>query len=185
MDQINRADAAPSFYNEWVDIQELSPAGEEEFRSLDREYMYVGLVKILFFAGIGGIILLLFIMIAGFSFKINLFILIGFLLFIFLRSLLVVLEFRYLGYAVREKDIAYRSGWIIRHRQYIPFRRVQHCKISESMIERLFNFATVVVSAAGDNIVIHGLRPEEALSLQQWINEKVDRLTKEMRYEEE
>src|SRR5690606_21959147 len=86
------------------------------------------------------------------------------------------------GYAIRTQDVAYRSGLIFRSRQYLPFRRIQHCKITEGLFERLFNFSTVIVSAAGDDIVIHGLRPEEAQNLQQFINEKVDTLTKEMHY---
>jgi len=35
---------------------------------------------------------------------------------------------------------------------------------------------------AGDDIAIHGLRPDEALKLQQFVNDKVDELTKEMHY---
>src|SRR5690625_6967810 len=112
-------------------------------------------------------------------------VLVGGGLFILGWEWITIEEFRNRGYGIRQKDIAYRRGYIFQVKQYIPFRRVQHCKISEGMIDRLFDFATVIVSAAGDDIVIHGLRPEKALELQQWINEKVDQLTKEMNYEEE
>lgn len=173
------------FYNEWVDLYLIPQADEEEFLPLEGEYLYVRLSRVLIVTVVGGLLLLLFVLMTGYSFLVNLLILGGFGLLMAFWTLVTILEFRYRGYAIREKDIAYRSGYIFRYRQYIPFRRVQHCKISEGLAERLFNFATVIISAAGDDIVIHGLRPEDALSLQQWVNEKVDQLTKEMHYEEE
>lgn len=173
------------FYNKWIDLNHLPKATDEEFHPLEDEYLYVRLSRILIFGMLGGFMLLLFLLMTRFSLISNILILVGSGLFILVWGWITIKEFRNRGYAIREKDIAYRRGYIFQVKQYIPFRRVQHCKISEGMIDRLFDFATVIVSAAGDDIVIHGLRPEKALELQQWINEKVDQLTKEMNYEEE
>ncbi len=170
------------FYNNWVSINELPRASDLEFTPVDPEYLYVRLSNVLIMTIIGGLLLTVFILFSAMSFIYKMYILVGFVLLMLLWALLVYLEFKIRGYAIRSQDIVYRSGLIFRQRQYLPFRRVQHCKITEGLIERLFNFSTVVVSAAGDDIVIHGLRPDEAQNLQQFINEKVDALTKEMHY---
>ena len=177
MEKINQP-----FFNDWVDVQDLPASEEAEFIGLESEYLYVRLSSVLIMTIIGGLTLLFVIFLTSWTWTTT-FIIIGvFLLLMIFWAVLVILEFRYRGYVIRSKDIAYRSGYIFRRRQYLPFRRVQHCKITEGLIERLFHFSTVIVSAAGDDIIIHGLRPDDAEKLQHFINEKVDELTKEMHY---
>ncbi|WP_236980715.1 PH domain-containing protein [Membranihabitans maritimus] len=171
----------PSFSNRWVDPESLPRAGAEDFTPVESEYLYVRLTSVLIFFIVGGVLVALFVLLSSMTFLWKTVITGGFLLLILLWGIYVWLEFRQRGYAVREQDVSYRRGLIFRTRQYLPFRRIQHCKISESMLERLFNFATIVVSAAGDDIVINGLRPEVAQSLQTMINDKVDQLNKEMK----
>lgn len=170
------------FYNNWIPIHELPVAEKTEFIGLESEYLYVRLSSVVVMTILGGLPLTIFTVLSSFPLNQKILIILGFILTMGLWALLVSLEFRHRGYAVRNQDVAYRSGFVFRRRQYMPFRRVQHCKITEGLFERLFNFSTVIVSAAGDDIVIHGLRPEEAQNLQQFINEKVDALTKEMHY---
>lgn len=168
------------FYNEWIDLQNIPKAEDTVYTGLDAEYLYVRLSNVLVITIIGGVPLALFLIFNSLPWNYKWTILGVFILLMLIWAVMVLLEFRHRGYVIREQDIAYRSGLIFRRRQFLPFRRVQHCKITEGLIERLFNFSTVVVSAAGDDIVIHGLRPDEAQNLQQFINEKVDTMTKEM-----
>ncbi len=170
------------FYNEWIDLQNLPKAEDTMFTGLDAEYLYVRLSNVLVVSILGGVPLVLVLIFSALPWVYKWTIVGIFILLMLIWAIMVFLEFRHRGYAIREQDIAYRSGLIFRRRQFLPFRRVQHCKITEGLIERLFNFSTVVVSAAGDDIVIHGLRPEEAQNLQQFINEKVDSMTKEMHH---
>ena len=172
------------FYNNWISLDTIPQATEADFIPVESEYLYVRLSSVLLVAIVSGLGVATFILFSSFTWAQKLYILAGFLVLILLWAWLVYMEFKCRGYAIRDQDIAYRSGYIFRRRQYIPFRRVQHCKITEGLIERLFNFSTVVISAAGDDIVIHGLRPDDAQNLQQFINEKVDSLTKEMHYGE-
>lgn len=169
------------FFNDWVDPGALPVATAEDFVPVESEYLYVRLTSVLILFLIGGVLLALFVFVSSMAFWEKGVFAGGFLLLIILWAIYVWLEFRQRGYAVREQDVSYRRGLIFRTRQYLPFRRVQHCKISESMLERVFNFATIVVSAAGDDIVINGLRPEVAQALQKMINERVDQLNKEMK----
>lgn len=182
MNQPKPENEDPPFYNDWIPVQDLPRAEDTEFIGLESEYMYVRLSSVLVLTILGGLPLTIFTILSSLSLNYKLLIIAGFILLMVLWALMVFLEFRYRGYSIRSQDVAYRSGLIFRQHQYLPFRRVQHCKITEGLIERLFNFSTVIVSAAGDDIVIHGLRPEEAQNLQQFINEKVDALTKEMHY---
>ncbi len=170
------------FFNEWVDLHDLPSTKKTEFVALESEYLYVRLSSVLIMAILGGLTLAIFTLLSSLAFTVKLLVLICFGVLMIIWGVLVFLEFKHRGYAIRSQDVAYRSGYIFRRRQYLPFRRVQHCKITEGIIERLFDFSTVIISAAGDDIVIHGLRPEEAQKLQQFINEKVDELTKEMHY---
>ncbi|MBY5958027.1 PH domain-containing protein [Membranicola marinus] len=180
-DTIQEEQSRP-FYNEWVDINQLPIAEDSEFVGLEPEYLYVRLSNILITTILGGLVLAIFVFLSAFTFSVKFMVLLGFVLLMAFWGLLTYLEFHQRGYAIRSQDVAYRSGYIFRQRQFLPFRRVQHCKITEGLIERLFNFSTVIISAAGDDIVVHGLRPEEAQKLQQFVNEKVDELTKEMHY---
>ena len=172
------------FYNDWLSLDQIPQATDTAFTQVESEYLYVRLSNVLLVAILIGLALAVFLIFSSYALSQKLYMLGGFVLLILIWAWLVYMEFRYRGYAIRSQDIAYRSGFIFRRKQYLPFRRVQHCKITEGLIERLFNFSTVVVSAAGDEIVIHGLRPEDAQNLQQFINEKVDTLTKEMHYGE-
>jgi membrane protein YdbS with pleckstrin-like domain len=48
-----------------------------------------------------------------------------------------------MGYAIREKDITYQSGWLWKSMTTIPFNRVQHCDIRQGLIDRQFGLAPV------------------------------------------
>src|SRR5690625_7104228 len=101
-----------------------------------------------------------------FSLISNILILVGSGLFILVWVWITIKEFRNRGYAIREQDIAYRRGYIFQVKQYIPFRRVQHGEISEGLIDRHFDFATVIFLVEGDHDVLHGIWEEMALAVQ-------------------
>lgn len=80
------------------------------------------------------------------------------------------------GYAIRDKDIIYRSGWIIRHIHICPFNRIQHITVKVGPIDRRFGFATLILySAAPDDADLHipGLQESMAWELKQWITQKI------------
>ncbi len=88
------------------------------------------------------------------------------------------------AYALRQKDIVYRKGVIIRSVTTIPFNRVQHCEIKQGPIARFFGLKTLALFTAGgqmSDLSIPGLLPREAEQLKDFIIKK----TAEDRYEEE
>ncbi len=53
------------------------------------------------------------------------------------------------GYALREHDLAFRSGVIFRKQVVLPFNRIQHVEVSSGPIQRRFGLATLKCFTAG------------------------------------
>lgn len=80
------------------------------------------------------------------------------------------------GYAIRDKDVIYRSGWIFRVTHTCPFNRIQHSTVSMGPLERKFGLARLVLYTAGSNdadMSIPGLTESAAQSLKEWITKKI------------
>lgn len=79
------------------------------------------------------------------------------------------------AYAVRERDLIYRSGWIIQRYSVCPFSRIQHCSVSIGPFERKVGLASLSVftaGAQGSDIRIPGLKEETAFALRDFIMKK-------------
>ena len=84
--------------------------------------------------------------------------------------------FNMMAYAVRERDILFRSGWIVRKIRTCPFNRIQHSSISSGPLERKYGLATLILYTAGtddSDVRIAGLSATEAATLKEWVNKKV------------
>ena len=53
------------------------------------------------------------------------------------------------GYALREHDLAFRSGVIFRKQVVLPFNRIQHVEVSSGPLQRRFGLATLKCFTAG------------------------------------
>lgn len=75
------------------------------------------------------------------------------------------------GYAVRDKDILYKSGVLWRTNQVVPFNRVQHAINGHTPLDRYFHLATLTVYTAGGagDLSIPGLGEEVAERLRVYI----------------
>ena len=81
------------------------------------------------------------------------------------------------GYALREKDINYKKGVIIKTTTSIPFNRVQHCEIKQGPVARQFGLSTLEVFTAGgqsSDLTIPGITPELAQQLKEFIINKTN-----------
>lgn len=82
------------------------------------------------------------------------------------------ISFHYMGYAVREKDITYVSGWLWKSMTTIPFNRVQHCDFKQGLLDRRFGLAKLTIYTAGGqntDLEIPGLLPDTAEKLKTYI----------------
>ena len=80
------------------------------------------------------------------------------------------------GYAVRDKDILYKSGVFWRTVTAVPFNRIQHVEKSSTPLDRRCNIATLQLFTAGGtggDLKLHGLSAETAESLRTVILNKV------------
>jgi hypothetical protein len=79
------------------------------------------------------------------------------------------------AYALRQRDITYRKGWIFHSITSVPFNRIQHTEINQGPLDRAFNLASLSIYTAGgsaSDLVIPGLPYEEAQRLREFIAKK-------------
>lgn len=85
-------------------------------------------------------------------------------------------SFRFLSFAIREKDVINQKGWIIRRVKICPFNRIQNCSVQSGPLERKYRLASLVIYTAGTNgadMRISGLLHEEAERLRHFILDKI------------
>ena len=79
------------------------------------------------------------------------------------------------GYAVREKDILYRSGVLWRAVRVVPFSRVQHTRTDSGVLDRRFGLANLTVFPAGaGGHKIPGLGTDTAENLRAYVSERIE-----------
>ncbi len=92
----------------------------------------------------------------------------------YLFSLLIThLGFPMKGYALREHDIVYKTGFINQKTTTVPFNRIQHSEIRQSLIARLLGISKLKIFTAGgqgSGLFIHGLSPETAQQLKDFLS---------------
>ena len=97
-------------------------------------------------------------------------------------SRLVIKKSRAKGYALREHDIAYRSGLYWRKTVMLPFNRIQHVEVSSGPLQRKFGLASLKFFTAGGSGVdlkLDGLIRKDAEQLRTFIIENCGALETE------
>mgnify|MGYP000055189001 CR=1 FL=1 len=158
-----------SFENKLLPPEELPELEEVDFTGLEKDFLYMRVMGRVIFFFITGIILTIWSLFGGLTWYYWLLpwavLLIGLLV-------LDIKGFAIKGYAIRSKDISYKSGLIFFTQSSIPFNRIQHSEISQGPLGRLFDLASVRVYTAGggsSDMVIQGLHKERAQKLRDYI----------------
>src|SRR5690606_32762321 len=100
-----------------------------------------------------------------------------FLLFTALLFFSTELGFKYSGYALREKDIIFRSGWIVRKERIVMLNRIQHVSVQSGPLERAFGLSSVSLYTAGASdadFTIRGIKIETAQQIKEWVSKKLN-----------
>lgn len=82
------------------------------------------------------------------------------------------MAYHYMGYAIREKDITYKSGWWWKSVITVPFNRIQHCDLKQGILDRRFGLSKLTIYTAGGSstdLMIPGLLPDTAEKLKTFI----------------
>lgn len=99
------------------------------------------------------------------------------LLFFGFQYFLVVKKQKCYGYALRERDIVFKRGYISRKITIIPFNRIQHVSTAQGVLDKILKISTLQIFTAGgsgSDINIPGLEPQLADMIKEAIVQKVD-----------
>jgi uncharacterized protein len=160
------------FSNSQINLQQLPDAEHLEMVSLEPAYKnlrYVsGIIISLIILIVTWTFILLQTQLWPYSFYVGGFISLLAIWIIFYQGL----SFHYMGYALREKDISFKSGLLWRSMTTVPFNRVQHCDLKQGILDRRFGLSKLTIYTAGGqstDLMIPGLLPETAERLKTFI----------------
>lgn len=152
-----------------ISADELPQLEEASYEKLEIDYLYMRLTsRGLFLFIVAGICIV-------FTFFNNWplwYWLAPWLVYLGLSFAVEILGFRIKGYAIRSKDVSYKSGLLFFSMTSVPLNRIQHCELSQGPLGRLFDLASVKVYTAGgssSDMTINGLTKERAQRLRDYI----------------
>lgn len=160
------------FNNEQVGLSRLPQVEKLEVIRLEPSYKMVRYISSSLVAMVLIFIAFLFVI---FELQLRYITLPAFLLIILLSVWNIIyhgISFPYMGYAIRERDITYQSGWLWKSMTTVPFNRVQHCDIRQGILDRQFGLARLTIYTAGGQhteVLIPGLSPDTAEKLKAFI----------------
>ena len=166
------------FSNPQIDIDGLPISEELNFQSLEPSYKNVLLISNSIMWGIIviGISVALFTTrdeVPALAFKIIPVVIFAIVLMSFLS---IFYGFKNKKFAVRDKDLNYKKGWLWKSRMVVPFKRIQHSEVTQGPVDRMFNLAKLRVFTAGgsgSDLTIPGLKYEEANKLKTLITARI------------
>lgn len=168
-----------NFTNHTIPPTELPAIEEVSFHPLEKNYLLVERISITIATLVMLVLALLF-----FYFIDKLqdplilsTVLLAFILFSGLAFFFTGIDFKYSGYALRERDVLYRSGWFIRKLRVVMLSRVQHVSIQAGPLERKFGLSSVSIFTAGASqadFTIKGIKAETAQNIKEWISQQAN-----------
>lgn len=168
-----------NFTNTQIDMQQIPLVEEVKLQPLERSYLTVQRIVI----GIVTTILLgaffcCYFLIVELKNNVLMYIAFGFLLLLLIATYIgIIISFKKRGYAIREKDVLYKSGWLVQKLRIVPLNRVQHISVQSGPIERVFGLSSVSLFTAGNHdadFSIKGLTKQTAEQIKDWITAQLD-----------
>ncbi len=168
---------SPQFENTQVDIDSLPRSAELNLISMESKYKLVRILAWVILAVIlTAAALILIVIFKNENLIPGLWITAGVYFFIMVFSFLITYFGYYqMAYALRERDIFFKRGWIFRKSTIVPFERIQHCEVNRGPIDRYFGLASLKVFTAGgssSDLSIPGLTEARAHRLKDYITKK-------------
>ena len=167
-----------NFTNETLDTKQLPKFEEVQLTTLNFKYWYeIVINSIIIFIVLGIIVTLVWYNSDEFSSS-GIYFISSYITFLIFWFLLKRIGFKKKGYAFRNHDVIFRSGIIATNTMVIPYNRVQHVAIHESVISRFFGLAKVEIFTAGgssSDIEIPGIEKLEAENIKQLLVGKIQK----------
>ena len=168
-----------AFSNEPIDVSTIPQLADDAFVPVHPNYLRVSMIGSVIFAVIvlvAGILLWRLLPNSPLWPLIPMGVLLGLTL---ISAVLKVFEVRNIAYQVREHDLSYRRGILVKSVQTVPFVRVQHAELTQGPVQRRFGLSTLNVNSAGPDLSIDGLGSEDANRLRALVVERAGELTEE------
>ncbi len=76
--------------------------------------------------------------------------------------------YKRMGFLLREHDLTFQRGWLIRTQVTVPLARIQHSEVHRTPLDRWLGLSTLRIYTAGSsgaNLSIPGLKAETAHAL--------------------
>jgi hypothetical protein len=170
-----------SFINAEIELSQLPAAEEIAMRPVHRDYLALLRIEWAVTAAIfvlGAALLIYFVP----SIRSEGWPLVVIPTVIFLAAYYLIQErsFPFMAFAVRERDVMYQKGWLVRRTKVCPYSRVQNCSIQSGPLERKKGLASLILFTAGSegaDLKIPGLLQHEAEELRQYILSQVNGAT--------
>jgi len=169
------------FTNEPIEIERLPKFHEVGLNAPDPRFFNVIVINILILLTLGGAGLGALIFFNEQVRPNSVYFVIGYLIIFSLIFLLYKASFKKRGYALREKDIIYKSGLIAETTTIVPLNRIQHVALDEGLFSRMYKLATLQIYTAGGasgHMHIAGIPVDQAKAIKEALLKKLDLLEK-------
>ncbi len=166
------------FENLQIKIEDIPSIDDLSFNKLDKGYLSLSILSTILFYSLLliGLLIWWFLDDKNTIRPIFQWVLLGFLVLFIFSLFITYKSFQFQAFAFRQKDITYKSGWLWRKMTTVPFNRVQHCEVSQGLLDRYYGLSKLKIFTAGgssSDISIPGLTKDQADELKQFILEKV------------
>lgn len=168
-----------NFTNEQIDLNLLPTYESVVLTKPHPSYWKVIVINLSIFLLVLGIVLSALI-IADSGVRNHLYLITG--VFLAIAIFLFVLyrtSFKKRGFALREKDVIYKSGIIAETTTIVPLNRIQHVALNEGIFSRIFKLGKLQVYTAGGqsgHLMISGIEIEKAKSMRDLLLRKLKQL---------
>jgi membrane protein YdbS with pleckstrin-like domain len=167
------------FENLQVFVNDIPQAEDLQYEKLHPEYKSVKLLRTVLFVLLFAIAGITVISLAGWLTSLAAWLLMAGILTVYsiLNIVLIYRGYPRKGYAIRDHDLAYKTGYLFHTQTIMPFTRIQHCELSQGPMEKMFDLCSLNIYTAGgsgSDLVIPGLHFDEGEKLRAYILKRVE-----------
>lgn len=166
-----------SFTNEIIDIESLPKYEEIILNKPHADYWKIICINLAIFLGLLGIAAALILFFVDEAKPNTTLIIATYLLFCSLLIILYRISFKKRGYAIRSKDVIYKSGIIVESTTIVPLNRIQHIELNEGIFSRIYKLGSLQLFTAGGqtgHLRISGIPIDEAKGIRDLLLNKLD-----------
>lgn len=80
-------------------------------------------------------------------------------------------------FGIRELDIIYQKGYLVKKETIVPFNRIQHIEVTQSLLLRKFNLYSLLIYTAGESsgdLKIAGLDHQTAQKIKSKVLQEIE-----------